>query len=66
MDKGSVGLMTGKQALEGVELNRIRSTQLNPASLTERKHTFGESLLPSHCGRRNRAYTKEDLERTKI
>jgi hypothetical protein len=44
MDEGGVGLVTGKQALEGVDQDRISSTQLNPACLTQRKHAFDESL----------------------
>jgi hypothetical protein len=44
MDEGGIGLVTGKQALEGVDQNRIGSPQLNSAGLTARKYAFEESL----------------------
>jgi hypothetical protein len=44
MDEGGIGLATGKQALEGVDQDRVGSTQLTPAGLTQRKHAFDESL----------------------
>jgi hypothetical protein len=44
MNEGCIELVTAKQALEGVDQDRMGSPQLNPAGLTERKHAFDEAL----------------------